>query len=177
MTKLHSDCDYENIFPNKTWKLEDYEELFKYISPGYLVHAECSPGFVVNPDWDEEPMWEPELCSEDEDDDKMECPECLEKFNCDEFEYIPGRDDGEDGLFGWDVCSGCYPKMKHLAIIEDRTGQEQQFVFCEVGDHYVDPDDMWHPNFADCKGCVSEKEYREAIACNCNGCECESEEE
>ena len=104
MTKLHSDCDYENIFPNKTWKLEDYEELFKYISPGYLVHAECSPGFVVNPDWDEEPMWEPELCSEDEDDDKA---------------------------------------------------------FCEVGEHYVEPDDMWE-DFADCKGCVSEKDYKEA---------------
>ena len=37
--------------------------------------------------------------------------------------------------------------------------------WCEVGEHYVDPDDMWE-DFADCKNCVSEKEYKEAVEKN-----------
>lgn len=34
--------------------------------------------------------------------------------------------------------------------------------WCEVGEHYVDADDMWE-DFADCKNCVSEKEYKEEM--------------
>ena len=30
--------------------------------------------------------------------------------------------------------------------------------YCEVGEHYVEEEDMW-PDFADCKNCVSEKDY------------------
>ena len=39
---------------------------------------------------------------------------------------------------------------------------DTQKEWCEVGEHYVDPDEMW-PCFADCKNCVSEKEYKEAM--------------
>ena len=41
---------------------------------------------------------------------------------------------------------------------EEEEGKE----WCEVGEHYVDADDMWE-DFADCKNCVSEKEYKERI--------------
>ena len=34
--------------------------------------------------------------------------------------------------------------------------------WCEVGEHQVSKDDMWN-NFADCKNCVSEKEYKQQI--------------
>jgi len=30
--------------------------------------------------------------------------------------------------------------------------------YCEVGEHYVKEEDMW-ADFADCKNCVSEKDY------------------
>jgi hypothetical protein len=36
-------------------------------------------------------------------------------------------------------------------------------VWCEVGDHFVTPSEMW-PNFDDCRGCCSEKDYLEAMA-------------
>ena len=39
---------------------------------------------------------------------------------------------------------------------------DTQKEWCEVGEHYVDPDEMW-PCFADCKNCVSEKDYKEAM--------------
>jgi hypothetical protein len=49
-------------------------------------------------------------------------------------------------------------KLK-LNIINQDEGKE----WCEVGEHYVDAEEMWE-DFADCKNCVSEKEYNEIKA-------------
>ena len=59
------------------------------------------------------------------------------------------------------MCKACYDKME-----EDAGGQVEYIeyigkAYCEVGEHFVEPDDMWD-DFADCKGCVSEKDYKEA---------------
>ena len=68
MEHIHSDepKDYTLIFPNDSWELRDYKELFYYIKKGYLIQYEdwdtSINGFVVNPDWewdeDEDEIWE-----------------------------------------------------------------------------------------------------------------------
>jgi hypothetical protein len=40
--------------------------------------------------------------------------------------------------------------------------EEDEDAWCEVGEHHVSKDDMWN-DFADCKNCVSEKEYKEQM--------------
>jgi len=45
-------------------------------------------------------------------------------------------------------------------LVEDALANEGK-VWCEVGEHLVEKGDMWE-DFADCKGCVSEKEYLES---------------
>ena len=44
----------------------------------------------------------------------------------------------------------------------DESESDSEKEWCECGEHYVDPEDMW-PDFADCMNCVStsEKEYLE----------------
>jgi len=46
--------DYDNVFPNKYWKLEDYEEMFKLINTGHLIQSDESVGFVWNPEFEQE---------------------------------------------------------------------------------------------------------------------------
>ena len=48
---------------------------------------------------------------------------------------------------------------------DDEEEEEEGKKWCDVGEHHVDVEDMWS-NFADCKNCVSEKEYLAAIADN-----------
>ena len=55
--------EWDNIFPvNNNFTLEEYEEMMDYISQGWLVQSDGwnNKGFIVNPDWDREPLWEPE---------------------------------------------------------------------------------------------------------------------
>ena len=60
LTKHIEDPDsYSNVFPNKNWTLDQYQEMFEYIGKGWLVQSD-SCGFIVNPEWEGEPMWEPE---------------------------------------------------------------------------------------------------------------------
>ena len=40
--------------------------------------------------------------------------------------------------------------------------EEEEDAWCEVGEHHVSKDEMWK-DFADCKNCVSEKEYKEQM--------------
>jgi hypothetical protein len=156
MTKLHDvEWGYDNVFPSSCWKLGDYEEFFKYVSAGYLVQI-TGAGFEINEEWEGEPMWEGEDEAEDEEDDKMECPECNKKFNCDEFEYIPSLSDEGTCQLGRDVCLECLKDLEHFGYVEN-IGK----AFCEVGEHFVETEYMWE-NFDDCMGCVSEKEYLEA---------------
>jgi len=57
----NQDNDYENIYPNKYWTKEEYEELFSYIGKGWLVPDDTgnSNGYIINEDWEGEPMWKP----------------------------------------------------------------------------------------------------------------------
>ena len=55
--------EWNNIMPvNCNFTLEEYEEMMYYISQGWLVQNDGWPnnGFIVNPEWDREPLWEPE---------------------------------------------------------------------------------------------------------------------
>ena len=45
-------------------------------------------------------------------------------------------------------------------ILDESESSDSEREWCEVGEHWVDPEDMW-ADFADCQGCVSEKEYLE----------------
>ena len=54
----------------------------------------------------------------------------------------------EDKIF----CRDCLDKCNCFCCNEDKKK------YCEVGEHYVKEEDMWS-DFADCKNCVSEKEY------------------
>ena len=52
-------------------------------------------------------------------------------------------DDPDDCSF---ICQNC--------------NKEEETAYCAVGEHYVSRDTMWE-DFADCKNCCSEKEYRD----------------
>lgn len=52
--------EYSNVFPQKDWTIDQDREMFEYIGKGWLVQSSDSYGFIVNPDWEGEPMWEPE---------------------------------------------------------------------------------------------------------------------
>ena len=68
MEHIHSDepKDYTLIFPNDSWELRDYKELFYYIKKGYLVQTDgwdtSINGFEINCEWDwddyEDEDWE-----------------------------------------------------------------------------------------------------------------------
>jgi hypothetical protein len=68
MEHIHSDepKDYTLIFPNDSWELRDYKELFYYIKKGYLVQSgewdRSINGFEINEEWEwdgyEEEDWE-----------------------------------------------------------------------------------------------------------------------
>tara|TARA_R110000751_G_scaffold9901_1_gene36343 strand:+ start:373 stop:744 length:372 start_codon:yes stop_codon:yes gene_type:complete len=71
MVKLHNeDEDYSNIYPNEGWNLEDYKNLFTYIGKGYLIQCYDNNAFMINEDWEGEPMWEKE---EEEELDVTPC--------------------------------------------------------------------------------------------------------
>ena len=58
---LESDNGYQNIYPNTDWTKEEYEELFSYIDKGWLIaDTVISNGFIINEDWEGEPLWKPE---------------------------------------------------------------------------------------------------------------------
>ena len=50
---------FNNIFPNKDWTKEEYDELFSYIDRGWLVPDDTgnSRGFIINKYWVGEPLW------------------------------------------------------------------------------------------------------------------------
>ncbi len=68
MEHIHSDenREYTLIFPNSSWELKDYQELFYYIKKGYLEQyrdwSTSINGFCVSCDWewdeDEDECWE-----------------------------------------------------------------------------------------------------------------------
>ena len=74
---VNQDNDYENIYPNTDWTKEEYEELFSYIGKGWLVPDDTgnSKGYIINEDWEGEPMWKPP------DEEKTRKEEALEEWN------------------------------------------------------------------------------------------------
>jgi len=57
MKKLH-DGEYANVWPNRDWKMEDYECMFYYIERGYLVQSSEDNTFEINEEWEGDPLWE-----------------------------------------------------------------------------------------------------------------------
>ena len=57
--------------------MEEYQEMMEYIAEGWLVQNgdwainAVVNGFIVNPEWDREPLWEPE---EEEVETHLICP-------------------------------------------------------------------------------------------------------
>ena len=42
-----------DVWPNKTWTLQDYKDMFSLMKEGYLVQKICdSYAFEINPHWD-----------------------------------------------------------------------------------------------------------------------------
>ncbi len=77
--------------------------------------------------------------------------------------------------FIYGTCNNCKTKNIYLTCIEKKICEtcEEDWVikldepnneecYCTVGEHIVDIKDMWD-NFADCKNCTSEKDYKEKI--------------
>ncbi len=47
--KLHDpDYDYDNIYPQSEWNVEDYRKLFYYITNSYLIQDRVGIGFIKN---------------------------------------------------------------------------------------------------------------------------------
>ena len=64
-------------------------------------------------------------------------------------------------------------KQQRYKMSEEEDEEEQEW--CEVGEHYVEAEDMWE-NFADCYECATWKEYVEYYAERfdleyCNDCQ------
>jgi hypothetical protein len=75
--KLHTEDpkEYNNIWPHSYWTIAEYKELFEYIDKGWIIQGDawdikCN-GFIVNPDWEGQPLWvkptEACLCDEEEE--------------------------------------------------------------------------------------------------------------
>ena len=53
MDRIHHDkVNYYGIYPEDDWEKEDYKEMFKYITKGYLVQHDHGVAFVINEEWD-----------------------------------------------------------------------------------------------------------------------------
>ena len=54
------------IYPTKEWTLQEYQEFFEYFEKGWIIQGDCydnpegKNGFIINPEWEDEPMWENE---------------------------------------------------------------------------------------------------------------------
>ena len=83
---------------------------------------------------------------EEEEDTEKKCTDCENSVV-----------DIEDRL-----CHSCYHKScdKGECYCGEDMEEEEDQVWCEVGEHKVSKDDMWE-DFADCQNCVSLKEYNE----------------
>ena len=57
MKQVHKD-GYGDIWPMSDWKIEDYNEMFYYIDKGYIVQSVETNNFVINEEWDDDPLWE-----------------------------------------------------------------------------------------------------------------------
>jgi hypothetical protein len=102
----------------------------------------------------------------------MNCNECDYSLTENEFDAGKGRimfnegDGIEKGQYRCGKCDIRADEMGYFPIEDEEEDEEDEDEegkeWCEVGEHYVDADEMWE-DFADCKNCVSEKEYKELM--------------
>ena len=59
-----------NITPNTDWTVEEYHEFMAYVNAGWLLQ-DCGKWFEINPDWDNPPMWTPDL-----EEEEQNCVKC-----------------------------------------------------------------------------------------------------
>ena len=197
MVKLHNeDEDYSNIYPNEGWVLNDYKELFTYIGKGYLVQCHDNNAFMINEEWEGDPMWEEENLKQYE----IKCGWCEEQdldvccpINC-----VKNRQDGVELT----VCGECWEEMDKKIWYEPDEDEDNCLKCGELrGNHdisarnYLIPcesdgeedEDKNLPELSCCR-CFKEikrdseehdethiNENQELICPDCmNGCDCES---
>ena len=70
MKKMRNDPkNYDNIWPNGDWTLQDYKDMCWCIERGYLVQdLSCCSMFMINQEWEGEDIYAEEfICSEEEE--------------------------------------------------------------------------------------------------------------
>jgi len=59
---LDPNIDYDNVFHNADWTEADIRCFFWMVDKGYLIQGDYSDifchGFVVNPEWEDEPLFQ-----------------------------------------------------------------------------------------------------------------------
>ena len=159
-----------NVFPDKNWTLDQYQEMFEYIGQGWLVQTtdhHCD--FIVNPEWEGEPMWEPE---EEEEEDLCpccgtDCDDCHmeKKCSCPEEEenYSPCKTKKEQELVDCDFCG---VKEDPDEIIKGTEGKA-----CGSCRHLCDKEEGPSWWVAPCKTKEEQYELNELYrdCCSCNG--------
>jgi len=104
---------YTNIFPLDDWTLSEYKEFMEFIHKGWLIQGDDYDkhynGFIINPDWEGEPMWE-EVTQEDQEEEPKP------KFKIKRKE--PAKEEEEE----MDINTKFGLMMMAKSIIEERTG-------------------------------------------------------
>ena len=65
MKKLRNE-EFDNVFPNTDWTLQDFKDLFSMIEKGYLVQQCFSTAFMINEEWEGEDIYKEEFEEEEE---------------------------------------------------------------------------------------------------------------
>ena len=57
MTRFHDQMkpareEYQSVFPDDNWTLQDYKDFTYCIRVGYLVQEDSYASFIINPEWD-----------------------------------------------------------------------------------------------------------------------------
>ena len=65
MTRFHEQMkkvrneneDYNDVFSNDDWTIQDYRDFFWCIEKGYLVQADFKNTFIINEEWEGEDIY------------------------------------------------------------------------------------------------------------------------
>ena len=86
MKKVHQEEDYNNVFSNDAWTIQDYKDFFWCVDRGYLIQADFTTTFMINEEWEGEDIYLAEFgnfgeefngcCADCDDEEKKECRDC-----------------------------------------------------------------------------------------------------
>ena len=57
MKKVHQEEDYNNVFSNDAWTIQDYKDFFWCVDRGYLIQADFTTTFMINEEWEGEDVY------------------------------------------------------------------------------------------------------------------------